>query len=182
MSVQPGSTPITKIYAELISDHPLPLDIPPLKVLINQQIATTTADSLRNSSVIAHNLAKSMILDVLTQQNIKSFGKMSQRMLGLDYTLQSTRGILFWSLRFPAVENVSMILIKSSVHIAVSSTYDHLQSVIVDFAKEYGKAVTKQNLLFCFNHHSWIIDPLVQQSLIALPKQKVRCKNTNDKM
>ncbi len=173
MSVQPGDTPITKIYAELISDHPLPLDIPPLKVLINEQIASTTADSLRNSSVIAHNLAKSMILDVLTPQNIKSFGKMSQRMLGLDYTLQSTRSILFWSLRFPVVENVSKILIKSSVHIAISSSYENLQSAIFDFTKAYGEALTKQNFLFCLNHHPWMVDPLVQQSLLALPKQKV---------
>lgn len=175
-----GKTPraVTKIYAELVSNHPLPLDIPPLKVLINEQIATTTADSLKNSEVLAHNLAKSLILDFLTPQNAGAFGTIIRRMLSFEYTLQSTRNLLFWSLKIPSVTNTFK---NNSSWVALTSLEStFIKSValsnIASWIGKDGFSTLKFGLTSVIQQPQYSIIPLTQISVDMLPSQKVNTK------
>ncbi|RYG99098.1 hypothetical protein EON65_50635 [archaeon] len=56
-------------YAEIVTDKPLPADVPPIKVLINEQLAATAVDTLRDSQALAHELSKELVVDYLTNRN-----------------------------------------------------------------------------------------------------------------
>lgn len=56
-------------YAEIITDKAMPADVPPIKVLINDQLAATAVDTLRDSQALAHELSKELVVDYLTNKH-----------------------------------------------------------------------------------------------------------------
>lgn len=95
---------VKRIYAELISDRGLPSNIPPIKVLINEKIALTAADQIKDSHVIAHELSKSLLLDFLHNPSSKNqFGQFLNDIFRYEYLLAPTRNLIYWSFTTPNV-------------------------------------------------------------------------------
>lgn len=95
-----------KVYAELISDGSLPSDLPTIKVLINDSLATTAVDQLRDSQVAAHELSKSLIVDVLTDKHTPpKLGIILQSIFSYESLLQPTRDLIYWSIQIPSTFN-----------------------------------------------------------------------------
>jgi hypothetical protein len=93
-----------KLYAELISDRGISSEIPPLKVLINEKIAETAADQIRDSHAIARELAKSLLLDFLHHPTSKNqFGQFLDGLFKYESLRSPTRNLIYWSLTTPDV-------------------------------------------------------------------------------
>lgn len=93
----------TSVYAEIVSDQGLPADLPPIKVLINDQLASTAVDQLRDSQVAAHDLAKTLVVDMLTdQQSPAKLGIMLKHIFSYESLLLPTRELIYWSLQLPS--------------------------------------------------------------------------------
>jgi hypothetical protein len=167
------NTPRTKIYAELIL--PVPLDIPPLKLLINQQIVSTTSDSLKNSEAIAHNLAKSLILDYLTTNNRDNFGGIIRKILDFEYTRQSSRSLAFWSLQLPSVySNIRSTFISSILYNLDGKTFDPTVNYnVLSLIQNSGTVTLGQGIIFTLKHPEYSIYPMVKVAVHSLPFQKV---------
>ena len=87
-------------YAEIITDKTLPTDIPPIKVLIHEQIVSTATDSIRDSEIVVNQLSKSLILEFLNNPSSpEKLGTLLRYVLGYEYLLQPTRELIYWSLK-----------------------------------------------------------------------------------
>lgn len=88
------------LYAEIVTDKALPADIPPIKVLIHDQIVSTAADSIRDSETVVNQLSKALILDFLTSPTSpEKFGTLLRYVFGYEYLVQPSRELIYWSLR-----------------------------------------------------------------------------------
>jgi hypothetical protein len=127
-------------YAELISDKGLPSDIPPIRVLINEQIASSAIDSIKDSQRIAHELSKSILLDYLDDEvSINQFGEFLKTIFGYESLQFSTRDLIYWSLSFPEVHK---------------SIYSMTQYQTNEYFKSFGKPLVFS--LFT----SWLTSPV----------------------
>lgn len=96
----------TDIYAEIIPSpgQSLPSAVPPIKVIINQHVANTAIDSIQDSQQAANQLAKELVINLLTSPTIPNqFGTFLNNTFAYEQILHPTRDLLYWSLRFPHV-------------------------------------------------------------------------------
>eukprot|EP01039_Chlorochromonas_danica_P008286 gene8286-9136_t len=132
-------------YAELLSDKGLPSDLPPIKVLINDQLATTAVDQLRDSQVAAHELAKNLVIDMLRDKDSpKKLGTLLQYVFKYESLLQPTRDLLYWSLRLPTT--------YSPIYSQLKYTFNYAESA----QQEQLAALSK----------SWLLDPQTKREII----------------
>jgi hypothetical protein len=98
----------TDIYAEIIPSpgQSLPASVPPIKVMINEHVANTAIDSIQDSQQAANKLSKDLILDLLSNPDIPNqFGTFLNHTFAYEQILQPTRELLYWSLRFPHLQD-----------------------------------------------------------------------------
>jgi hypothetical protein len=92
----------TVFYAELISEKALPADLPAVKVLINDRIASSAVDQLRDSEMLAQKLAKEVVFDLLNDRHSpERLGTLLKYVFSYESLLQPARDLLYWSLHLP---------------------------------------------------------------------------------
>jgi hypothetical protein len=105
----------TLVYAELISEKSLPADLPPIKVLINESLATSAVDQIRDSHHIANELSKELVMDMLTdKKSPEKLGTLLKHVFKYESLLQPTRELIYWSLKLPTTYQPIYELTKSS--------------------------------------------------------------------
>jgi len=112
--------------------------------MLNEHIASSAVDSLRDSKLIADELAKEWIMNSLSdRKNIIRFGFILQDLFSYEPVLSPTRWLVNWTIARKSTENLALFQLKwhlkdftvgnnSSIskHVLVSSTSDLLQSKI----------------------------------------------------
>jgi hypothetical protein len=88
-----------KLYAEVIRVKGENY-LKPIKVILNEQIASTAVDSIRESHDLVKALAKDLILDVLNDpNNPKKLGVFINHTLSFESVLYPTRDLIYWTLK-----------------------------------------------------------------------------------
>lgn len=90
-----------KPYADIVIDgSDLPSELPSIKVLIHDQLAATAIDSLEGSKILAHEISKSLVTDLLQRpQNTKQFGVLLKEIFEFEYMQRPTRDLIYWSIQ-----------------------------------------------------------------------------------
>jgi hypothetical protein len=138
-----------KIFAEIISDRGLPMDIPPIKVLINKRVADSFADSIKDSHLLAHELSKSLLLEFFAKENTSSrhqFGTFLHDIFQNESILLPTRQLIYWSLTTPSVE---------------TSVYEFTKIQTCYWIKNYSPAIISDALT------SWITYPITSKTIFV---------------
>lgn len=87
-----------ELYAELISDSGLPLELPPIKVIIHSAIAESAAVSIKDSHTLANELSKSLLLDLLNNpDSAGKFGCLLDQVFQYEALLDPTRQLIYWA-------------------------------------------------------------------------------------
>jgi len=101
-------------YAELVSDFSNGKDFLPIQVLVKESIKFSAVESLRDSHLIANQLAKNLVIDVFKHpDSINKLGQILQYMFNYDGVLQPTRNLVYWSLGLDVTIQNTNELIKS---------------------------------------------------------------------
>ncbi len=74
--------------------------ITPIKVLLNEQITSSAVDSIRESQLIANEMAKSLIIEFFREPSSpKKFGELLNYIFSYESVLKPSRDIVYWSLQ-----------------------------------------------------------------------------------
>jgi hypothetical protein len=131
-----------KFYAELVNDG-RPTNVPNIKVFIGDQVAMTALGSLKSSEVLAHEISKSLVVDLLKDPaNIAKFGILLRHTFQFEYLLQPTRGLIYWSLKSQVSYSNIYFLTKSNL--ISNYTLNHLQKQAVP---NLSKLVKDRNII-----------------------------------
>lgn len=87
------------VYAEIVSEEQSKSGVPPLKVLLHEQLTSSAIDSLRDSHAIANDLAKKLSLDILKEpETLGKFGQLLGYIFAYESVLYPTRLLIYWSI------------------------------------------------------------------------------------
>lgn len=167
-------------YAKiLVEDGPsLPSDIPSFKVLVHEQLAASASDSIEGSKIIAQEISKSLVVDLLrSKENPQKFGMILGDVLKFDSILQPTRALIYWSLNTEtSLKNMEILsamgLSQALVHPQTkTSTSILLSNFLVD--KYFINQISAPYFQWLLMDRDYCIKPLAGLILWSLPPQKV---------
>eukprot|EP01031_Cornospumella_fuschlensis_P032744 gene32744-39584_t len=165
-------------YAEIITDKALPADVPPIKVLINEQLAATAVDTIRDSQALAHELSKKLVVDYLTNKNSSEHvGIVLKVATSYESILKPTRDLIYWSLQFPCSIDPIATNAKSIINYIPVETVSILAQ---DWLKH---PVTKKDIIvplltWTFQQPDVSVEPLRDVMVDWLPTSKELIKGT----
>lgn len=164
----------TGVYAELKSTQK---DIPPIKLIINEQITSTAVDSLKDSEQMLHLLAKNLVYDVLhDKQTPKKFGELLQYIFTSESILSTTRGLLYWSLKTPDcmvnIEALSKYQLTSWMRTYGMSQVSWISQNWLE-APSARQLVVSPLLSWVLRQKPYVIDPCVFMIHSSLPFARV---------
>ena len=163
------------IYAELVPGGGS--DIPPIKVLLNEQITSTAVDSLKDSEHMMHLLAKNMILDALhDKKTVRKFGMFLQSAFESEETLSETRKLVYWSLNTQdCTKNTQWLAswqLKGWMQTYGVGQTAYLASWWVS-SPDSRRQVISPLIAWAIRQDSFVTDPLAVVATGALPLAKV---------
>jgi hypothetical protein len=153
----------------------------PIQEIINNQIASTAADSIRESDIIVKDYAKALIMDTLNDKESRAkVGIILQGILAHEPVLQPTRALVYWGVQSESSVN----------NLAWQSKYGLNQWVDLYGEKVVSKAsvdyldsmhaqhiVIKPILLWVLKQKAWCQDPAAANVVYSLPWAKVQHNN-----
>eukprot|EP01031_Cornospumella_fuschlensis_P028915 gene28915-34894_t len=163
-------------YAEIITDKALPADVPPIQVLINEQLAATAVDTIRDSQALAHELSKKLVVDYLTNKcSSEHFGIMMKVATSYESILKPTRDLIYWSLQFDSIASNAKSIIKKD--------YIPVEAVSVLAQDWLKRPVTKKDVIvplltWTFQQPDVCVEPLRDVIMDWLPTSKELIKDT----
>ncbi len=162
----------SNIFAELV---PRPMNLPPLKLVINDQIAISASDSLKDSQRIVDSLAKSMTLELFGDENRENFGTMLRHILNLNYTQEPIREMVLWSLKNANLQRSFSHLCKTNALYKLQSVGDSPQVFhqIETILSDQGASLLRLNIIWLLKHESMTVIPLANLAVEILPSHKV---------
>lgn len=115
----PSSKPDMDLFAEIVSSGDGPTaGLPPLKILLNEQISSSAVETLRDSKLVAQQLAKTIVMDALADaHNQGKFGEFLQYAFAYESILYPTRWLVHWSIHTDnSVANSRVFLKEQLLH------------------------------------------------------------------
>ncbi len=173
-------TPSSKYAKIIIDDNPtLPSDIPSFKVLMHEQLAATATDSIEGSTILAKEISKSLVVDLLkSKENTKKFGILLGDILKFDSILEPTRALIYWSIN----TQTSMLNLErmSSNGLAQYLAYQPTLAASSNWMKNFIKdkyfidQLSLPYFTWLLPNQDYCIQPVVNLIVYFLPRQKVQ--------
>lgn len=129
-----------------------------IKDILNEQISSTAVDSLRDSQLVANEMAKTIIYDVLREKETKGkFGELLQFLFAYESVLHPTRWLVYWSLNLDTTLDSVVYQTKWQINYwAKQDPTAFLSSSLLDSSIYWLKSIEARK------HH---IDPLLLWTL-----------------
>ena len=103
-----------KLYAEIVSDLANGKDILPIQVLVKETIKSSAVESLRDSQLLANQLAKDLVIDIFKHpESTRKLGEILKYMFNYENVLAPTRSLVYWSLKLPPTVASTVTLVNS---------------------------------------------------------------------
>ena len=164
----PQTKLVSKLEVEIVGSGDTSF-APPLHVLMHEQLTSSAVDSIRDSRELAHELAKSLLIEVLERkENRGKFGELLLYLFVSDTVLSPTRQTIYWSLTSEStIENiVTNVKTHRDYWLGFTENYDRgIRAIQKLHTRHEGRLMTDILLMSQVIH--WLEDPLSRTAVIT---------------
>lgn len=164
----PQTKLVNKLEVEIVGSGDTPF-APPLRVLMHEQLTSSAVDSIRDSRQLAHELAKSLLIEVLERkENRGKFGELLLYLFVSDTVLSPTRQTIYWSLTSEStIENiVTNVQMHRDYWLGFTENYDRgIRAIQKLHTRHEGRLMT--DILLMSQVIQWLEDPLSRTAVIT---------------
>lgn len=154
----------------------LPTDLPPVKVLIHDRISSTAIDQLKDSEKLVNEIAKSLVLDVLTDEQTKfQFGKILKNILTYESVQTPTRDLIYWSIHTDATFKSLYPISKANFNQWFVSDYNkkYLTGICEYHLRNTAHEFLVPQISYILKDKDVVLDPLVGLATWLLKENEV---------
>ena len=168
------------LYAEIVTKEQKRYNgeiLPPIKVLLNETLASQAVDSIKDSKAVVNEVAKSVITDILNHKSTpKRFGLILKDVFSNESVLSPTRWLVYWSLDLEST--FKSLMGQSNWQIEHFSknygfTLLQTQAILLLSSPEFRKVQVNPLLQWTMKQQDIAIDPLAEVVKWILPFNKV---------